>query len=66
MTLGQDELAMIQDNVSSSIIGEMRMQFWKDAVKALAEVRWLPAYSFTSHEHDLGQTPTSPHCPSST
>ena len=39
MTLGQDELAMIQDNVSSSIIGEMRMQFWKDTVKALVEVR---------------------------
>jgi hypothetical protein len=66
MTIGQDELAMIQDNVSSSIIGEMRMQFWKDAVKALVEVRWPPVYSFASHEHDLGQTSTSPHCSSST
>jgi len=65
MTLGQDELAMIQDNVSSSIIGEMRMQFWKDAVKGVVEVRWPPAYSFTSHEHDLGQTSASPRCPSS-
>jgi hypothetical protein len=35
----QDELAMIQDNVSSSIIGEMKMQFWRDAVKSLADVR---------------------------
>jgi hypothetical protein len=30
---------MIQDNVSSSIIGEMKMQFWRDAVKSLADVR---------------------------
>ena len=29
---------MIQDNVSSSIIGEMKMQFWRDAVKSLADV----------------------------
>lgn len=43
MTLGQDELAMVQDNVSSSIMGEMRMQFWKDVVKALVEVRWPPS-----------------------
>ena len=35
----QDELAMVQDNVSSSIIGEMRMQFWRDAIKSLADVR---------------------------
>jgi hypothetical protein len=30
---------MIQDNVSSSIIGEMKMQFWRDALKSLADVR---------------------------
>jgi NADH dehydrogenase [ubiquinone] 1 alpha subcomplex assembly factor 6 len=30
---------MVQDNVSSSMIGEMRMQFWRDAVKSLADVR---------------------------
>ncbi|KAJ3910482.1 isoprenoid synthase domain-containing protein [Lentinula edodes] len=29
------ELAMIQDNVSNSSIGMMRMQFWRDATKAL-------------------------------
>ncbi|KAH9989706.1 isoprenoid synthase domain-containing protein [Russula compacta] len=34
-----DELAMIQDNVSSSIFGEMRMQFWKDALKGIVEGR---------------------------
>jgi hypothetical protein len=39
MNSEQDELAMVQDNVSSSIIGEMRMQFWRDAVKSLADVR---------------------------
>ena len=44
MTSEQDELAMIQDNVSSSIIGEMRMQFWRDAVKALVDVRRPPIY----------------------
>jgi NADH dehydrogenase [ubiquinone] 1 alpha subcomplex assembly factor 6 len=39
MNSEQDELAMVQDNVSSPIIGEMRMQFWRDAVKSLADVR---------------------------
>ncbi|KAF9064887.1 isoprenoid synthase domain-containing protein [Rhodocollybia butyracea] len=29
------ELAMIQDNISNATIGKMRMQFWKDAVKAI-------------------------------
>ncbi|KLO04758.1 hypothetical protein SCHPADRAFT_884210, partial [Schizopora paradoxa] len=31
------ELAMIQDSVTNVIIGEMRMQFWKDAVKSISE-----------------------------
>ncbi|KIK65532.1 hypothetical protein GYMLUDRAFT_39002 [Collybiopsis luxurians FD-317 M1] len=31
------ELAMIQDNVSTSTIGMMRIQFWRDAVKAITE-----------------------------
>lgn len=30
-----DELATVQDNVSTHVIGEMRMQFWRDAVKSL-------------------------------
>jgi NADH dehydrogenase [ubiquinone] 1 alpha subcomplex assembly factor 6 len=42
MTSEKDELAIVQDNVSNSIIGEMRMQFWRDAVKALADVRYSP------------------------
>jgi hypothetical protein len=42
MTPEQDELAIVQDNVSNSVIGEMRMQFWRDVVKALADVRYSP------------------------
>jgi NADH dehydrogenase [ubiquinone] 1 alpha subcomplex assembly factor 6 len=38
----QGELATVQDSVSSPIIGEMRMQFWRDAVKSLAVVRHFP------------------------
>lgn len=37
-----DELATIQDNVSGPIIGEMRMQFWRDAVKSLAVTSTSP------------------------
>jgi len=33
------ELAMIQDSISNVVIGEMRMQFWKDAVKNISEGR---------------------------
>ncbi len=57
---------MIQDNVSSSIIGEMRMQFWRDAVKSLADVRGPLVRYYTGRERDIGQTSTSPHRPSST
>jgi len=49
-----DELAMIQDNVSSSIIGEMRMQFWKDTVKALVEGR-PPHHPIALALHDVSQ-----------
>jgi len=62
----QDELAMVQDNVSSFIIGEMRMQFWRDAVKSLADVRRPFIHYFTGREHDIGQTSASPHRSSST
>ncbi|KAF8195570.1 isoprenoid synthase domain-containing protein [Pholiota molesta] len=33
------ELAMVQDNVSNAMIGKMRMQFWRDAVKEIREGR---------------------------
>ena len=32
------ELAMIQDTVSNSMLGKMRMQFWRDAVKQISDV----------------------------
>jgi NADH dehydrogenase [ubiquinone] 1 alpha subcomplex assembly factor 6 len=35
----QVELAMVQDNVSNAMIGKMRMQFWRDAVKGISDVR---------------------------
>jgi hypothetical protein len=54
MTPEQDELAMVQDNVSNSIIGEMRMLFWRDAVKALADVRYSPDTHFNDRERDIG------------
>jgi len=54
MSPEQDELAMVQDNVSSSIIGEMKMQFWRDAVKSLADVRRPLMHCFTGRERYLG------------
>lgn len=38
----QVELAMVQEAVSNPVIGKMRMQFWRDAVKSIADVRSLP------------------------
>ncbi|KAI0260219.1 isoprenoid synthase domain-containing protein [Gloeopeniophorella convolvens] len=34
-----DELATIPDTVSNNLVGEMRMQFWRDAVKGFADGR---------------------------
>lgn len=36
--MSQVELAMIQDAVSNPMLGKMRMQFWRDAVKQISEV----------------------------
>lgn len=41
LTCPQVELAMVHDNVSTQMIGKMRMQFWRDAVKGIADVRCL-------------------------
>lgn len=30
---------MVQDSVSNPMIGKMRMQFWRDAVKGISDVR---------------------------
>jgi hypothetical protein len=61
LILKQDELATVQDTVSSPVIGEMRMQFWRDAVKSLAVVRHSSMYHLAGDGRDIGQTPTSPH-----
>ncbi|KAH9002690.1 isoprenoid synthase domain-containing protein [Lactarius hatsudake] len=50
-----DELATVQDNVSSPIIGEMRMQFWRDAVKSLAVGR-PPHHPIALALHDISQS----------
>jgi hypothetical protein len=39
----QIELASVQDTVSNAMLGKMRMQFWRDAVNGIAEVRGWPA-----------------------
>ena len=39
----QVELASIQDTVSNSMIGKMRLQFWRDAIKHISDVRFLPS-----------------------
>ena len=35
----QTELALVQDNVSNVMIGKMKLQFWRDVVRDLANVR---------------------------
>ena len=35
----QVELATVRDNVSNTMIGQMRMQFWRDALKQISAVR---------------------------
>ena len=35
------ELATVQEAVSTPMIGRMRMQFWRDAVKGISDVRPL-------------------------
>ncbi|KAI0248584.1 isoprenoid synthase domain-containing protein [Lactifluus subvellereus] len=54
-----DELAIVQDNVSNSIIGEMRMQFWRDAVRALADGR-PPHHPIVLALHDIWQSANLP------
>lgn len=44
--IGQTELAMIPDNISQPIIAQMRFQWWKDAVKAVYQVRFRYAIGF--------------------
>lgn len=39
LTCSQVELASVQEAVSNTMIGKMRMQFWRDALKNIADVR---------------------------
>ncbi|KAF8158159.1 isoprenoid synthase domain-containing protein [Crassisporium funariophilum] len=48
------ELATVQDNVSSAMIGKMRMQFWRDAVKGLSEGR-PPKHPIALALHETSQ-----------
>ena len=37
--MSQVELATVQESVSNPTIGKMRMQFWRDAIKGISDVR---------------------------
>ena len=43
------EVAIIQDNVSNSTLGKMRMQFWRDAVKQISQV-WSLTQCSSRHD----------------
>lgn len=48
---------MIQDTVSNPMLGKMRMQFWRDAVKQISAVRILESiYNARIHAFYAGQT----------
>ena len=60
--LPQIELAMVHDQVSNEMIGKMRMQFWRDAVKGITEVRITTYKIITSAQtvkEPTGQTSNS-------
>ncbi|KAI8969643.1 isoprenoid synthase domain-containing protein [Trametes punicea] len=53
------ELASVQDNVSNSMIGKMRMQFWRDAIKSIADGR-PPRHPIALALHDASQRANLP------
>ncbi|KAJ2969856.1 hypothetical protein NUW54_g12866 [Trametes sanguinea] len=53
------ELASVQDNVSNSMIGKMRMQFWRDAIKNIADGR-PPRHPIALALHDASQRANLP------
>ena len=63
----QIELATVQETVSNTVIGKMRMQFWRDAVKGISDVRRRVLLGLCRVERDalmcscVGQTPQTPH-----
>ncbi|KAI0770297.1 isoprenoid synthase domain-containing protein [Fomes fomentarius] len=48
------ELASVQDTVSNSMIGKMRMQFWRDAIKSIADGR-PPQHPIALALHDASR-----------
>ncbi|KAF5369456.1 hypothetical protein D9758_002714 [Tetrapyrgos nigripes] len=50
------ELAMIQDSVSNPTIGMMRMQFWRDAVKAISDGKSPPRHPIAHALYEASQT----------
>ncbi|KAI0712164.1 isoprenoid synthase domain-containing protein [Earliella scabrosa] len=53
------ELASVQDTVSNSMIGKMRMQFWRDAIKSVADGR-PPQHPIALALHDASQRANLP------
>ena len=54
---------MLQDTVSNPAIGRMKLQFWRDAIKGIAEVRRLRRRGALAHEGAgrLEQAPATSH-----
>ncbi|KAI0632127.1 isoprenoid synthase domain-containing protein [Trametes polyzona] len=53
------ELASVQDTVSNSMIGKMRMQFWRDAIKSIADGR-PPRHPIALALHNASQKANLP------
>ncbi|RDB17848.1 NADH dehydrogenase (ubiquinone) complex I, assembly factor 6 [Hypsizygus marmoreus] len=53
------ELAMVQDHVSNQMIGKMRMQFWRDAVKGIGEGK-PPRHPIALALHEYSQRSNIP------
>ncbi|KAI0648011.1 isoprenoid synthase domain-containing protein [Trametes meyenii] len=53
------ELASVQDSVSNSMIGKMRIQFWRDAIKNIADGR-PPQHPIALALHDASQKANLP------
>ncbi|KAI0720493.1 isoprenoid synthase domain-containing protein [Cerioporus squamosus] len=53
------ELASVQDAVSNAMIGKMRMQFWRDAIKSMADGR-PPQHPIALALHDASRRANLP------
>ncbi|EIW59521.1 uncharacterized protein TRAVEDRAFT_28651 [Trametes versicolor FP-101664 SS1] len=53
------ELASVQDTVSNAAIGKMRMQFWRDAIKSIADGR-PPRHPIALALHEASQKASLP------